>query len=71
MSIYSVVVVGKKMTTMENRNLRFDGYTSNVKDVAVFELMARKPNPELFSVIPKGDIKPKDIKEYLWPRLDI
>ncbi|WP_094756123.1 hypothetical protein [Acetobacter orientalis] len=71
MSANSVVVVGNKMTTMENRVLRFDGYKSNVRDVAVLELMARRPNPELFSVIPKEDIKPKDINEYLWPRLDI
>jgi hypothetical protein len=48
-----------KMTAMENPNLRADRYGNKVKDRAVFECTARHPRPELFSVIPKGDlIKP-------------
>lgn len=35
--------------------LRDDGYGNMVEDWAVFEMTAKRPKIELFSVIPKGD----------------
>lgn len=35
--------------------LRDDGYGNMVQDWAVFEMTAKRPKMELFSVIPKGD----------------
>lgn len=35
--------------------LRDDGYGNMVEDWAVFEMTAKRPKMELFSVIPKGD----------------
>lgn len=56
----SVIVSSPRMTTMENRTLRNDGYGNSIRDVAVFELSAKKPKAELYSLIPKGDTnKPK------------
>lgn len=65
MSEHSVVVINRYKTSMENRKLRFDGYISNVKDTAIFELTSRRPHAELFSVIPKNDTKPIDIQPTL------
>ena len=43
----------------QNPLAREDGYGNYVHDRAVFEMTARKPRAELYSVIPKGDqIKP-------------
>lgn len=43
----------------QNPNARNDGYGNQVNDRAVFEMTARKPRAELYSVMPKGDlIKP-------------
>lgn len=43
----------------QNPNARDDGYGNQVNDRAVFEMTARKPRAELYSVMPKGDnIKP-------------
>jgi hypothetical protein len=43
----------------QNPTARDDGYGNQVNDRAVFEMTARKPRAELYSVIPKGDsIKP-------------
>jgi hypothetical protein len=39
----------------QNPNARDDGYGNSVHDRAVFEMTAKKPKAELFSVIPKGD----------------
>ncbi|WOH52302.1 hypothetical protein [Bradyrhizobium sp. sBnM-33] len=44
---------------VQNPNTRDDGYGNQVSDRAVFEMTARKPRAELYSVMPKGDtIKP-------------
>jgi hypothetical protein len=43
----------------QNPNPRDDGYGNRVNDRAIFEMTARKPRAELYSVMPKGDkIKP-------------
>jgi hypothetical protein len=43
----------------QNPIARDDGYGNQVNDRAVFEMTARKPRAELYSVMPKGDtIKP-------------
>ena len=47
-------------TTLESTRPRNDSYGNAVRDRAVLECTARHPRPELFSVIPKGDVnKPK------------
>ena len=57
------LVLDTRMTTMENPNMRADRYGNRVRDRVVFECTARHPRPELFSVIPKGDlIKPEKKK---------
>jgi hypothetical protein len=59
----SLVLDTSKMTAMENPHLRADRYGNRVRDRAIFECSARHPRPELFSVIPKGDlIKPQKKK---------
>lgn len=42
---------------LESAMLRNDGYGNLVRDRAVFEMTAKRPRMELFSVIPKGDDK--------------
>ena len=43
----------------QNPNARNDGYGNQVNDRAVFEMTAKKPRAELYSVMPKGDkVKP-------------
>lgn len=54
----AVVKASPKMTTMQNPAERADGYGSQVRDLAVFELTQRKPRAELYSLIPKGDSLP-------------
>jgi hypothetical protein len=50
----------KMASCTQNPNPRDDGYGNKVHDRAVFEMTAKKPRAELFSVIPKGDTnKPK------------
>jgi hypothetical protein len=61
MGIASVVLKTGKMTAMENPNPRADRYGNWIKDRAVFECSARHPRPELFSIVPKGDLR-KPIK---------
>jgi hypothetical protein len=47
-------------TTLESLGKREDQYGNRVRDLAVLECSARHPRPELFSIIPKGDVnKPK------------
>jgi hypothetical protein len=47
-------------TTLQSLGRREDRYGNRVRDLAVLECSARHPRPELFSVIPKGDVnKPK------------
>jgi hypothetical protein len=60
MESVSVVLVNARMTAIENPTARADRYGNLVKDRAILECSTRHPRPELFSVIPKGDIiKPK------------
>jgi hypothetical protein len=60
MHLDSVVLDTSRMTAMEKPDLREDRYGNRVRDRAIFECTTRHPRPELFSVIPKGDvIKPK------------
>lgn len=40
---------------LKSITLRDDGYGNKVEDRAVFEMTAKRPKMELFSVIPKGD----------------
>lgn len=42
-------------TTIQNNTVRDDGYGNKVRDKAVLECTKRRPTPELFSVMPKGD----------------
>jgi hypothetical protein len=44
------------MTILQNRTGRADRYGNIVRDLAVLECTARHPRPELFSVMPKGDM---------------
>jgi hypothetical protein len=56
----SVPFLGSTMTAIRNPHARDDRYGNKVRDMAVFECTTRFPYPELFSVIPKGDvIRPK------------
>lgn len=49
------------MTALRSTFGRDDGYGNEVFDEAIFELTARKPKAELYSIIPKGDRnKPKN-----------
>lgn len=56
LSDQSEVLVKKGMSCIRSTMARSDGYGNNVFDQAVFEMTARKPRAELFSVIPKGDL---------------
>ncbi|UZE29322.1 hypothetical protein [Pseudomonas asplenii] len=56
----AIAVASAKMTAIKSTHLRQDGYGNEVMDEAIFELTARKPKAELYSIVPKGDrIKPK------------
>jgi hypothetical protein len=56
----AVVFDTPRMTALENPHSRMDRYGNLVKDRAILECTARYPRPELYSVIPKGDIvKPR------------
>jgi urease gamma subunit len=52
----SVVLDISRMTAIEKREPREDRYGNKVRDRAVFECTTHHPRPELFSVIPKGDL---------------
>lgn len=62
LSVGSIAVPHRKMTGIINYTHRTDVYGNRVQDLAVFELYAKRPKAELFSVIPKGDTKPNDIQ---------
>jgi hypothetical protein len=51
----SVPFIRGAMTSLLSCRERDDGYGKHVRDQAIFELSARKPRVELYSVIPKGD----------------
>ncbi|GLR45601.1 hypothetical protein GCM10007880_61190 [Mesorhizobium amorphae] len=53
----AVAMITHKMTCTRNPTSRADAYGNFVNDRAVYEMTARKPRAELFSVIPKGDHK--------------
>lgn len=59
LSADSLAHLDRFVSYIQNPNMRDDGYGNHVNDRAVFEMTARKPRAELYSVIPKGDkIKP-------------
>lgn len=61
LSIDAVAHLDTFVSYTQNPNARDDGYGNQVNDRAVFEMTARKPRAELYSVMPKGDnIKPGD-----------
>jgi hypothetical protein len=47
--------IDRMVSYIQNPTPRADGYGNTVLDRAVFEMTARKPRAELYSVIPKGD----------------
>ena len=62
LSASSVVDIGETWSRIDNLTPRADRYGNAVNDRGVFEMNARKPRAELFSVMPKGDnIKPPKI----------
>jgi hypothetical protein len=52
----AIVLEAIHMTAMENPLPRADRYGNFVIDRVIFECSTRHPRPELFSVIPRGDI---------------
>jgi hypothetical protein len=56
------------MTMLENPNLRADRYGNLVRDRIVLECSARHPKAELFTVVPKGDLKKPTTKRPLTER---
>jgi hypothetical protein len=57
----AVADIERFMSCIQNPTSRADGYGNAVHDRAIFEMTAKKPRAELFSVIPKGDSKkPKE-----------
>ena len=59
LSVEAVADIQKHMSSIQCATGRDDGYGNLVRDRAIFEMTARRPKAELFSVIPKGDaIKP-------------
>ncbi len=57
LSVAARVIMTRKMTCLQSVKARDDGYGNLVHDRSVFEMTARRPRAELFSVIPKGDIR--------------
>lgn len=56
----AMAVASPRMTAIKSTQPREDGYGNEVLDEAIFELTARKPRAELYSIVPKGDkLKPK------------
>lgn len=51
----AVAAIETHVSYVQNPITRDDGYGNLVYDRAVFEMTARKPRAELYSVIPKGD----------------
>jgi hypothetical protein len=64
MSEASEVIANEYMTAIKNPVARPDRLGNFVHDEAILECSRYRPNPDIFSVIPKGDkIKPKKEKE--------
>lgn len=57
LSADAAAIITHKMSCTRNMTGRADAYGNLVNDQAVYEMTARKPRAELFSVIPKGDHK--------------
>ena len=56
----SVVIANDYMTAIKNPEARVDRLGNLVLDEAILECSKYRPNPDIYSVIPKGDkIKPK------------
>lgn len=54
----SVPIDSHTMSAIQNQTLRTDSYGSQVLDTIIFRCAGRS-KPELYSVIPKGDVCPK------------
>jgi hypothetical protein len=60
MSEGSEVIANDYMTAMRNPIARSDRFGNLVHDEVILECSRYRPNPDIFSVVPKGDkIKPK------------
>jgi hypothetical protein len=60
MSVTSAAIATAYMTAIKNTVPRLDRLGNSVYDEAILECTRYRPNPELFSVMPKGDkIKPR------------
>jgi hypothetical protein len=59
MDVASICIEENKMSAIRNETERLDIYGSTVKDTVVFRCGGRT-TPELYSVIPKGDVTPND-----------
>lgn len=57
LSSVSVVNITHQWSRIDCPTARADRYGNMVFDRGVFEMTARKPRAELFSVIPKGDLR--------------
>jgi hypothetical protein len=56
----SEVIANNYMTAIKNQMARADRLGNLVHDEAILECSRYRPNPEIFSIVPKGDkIKPK------------
>jgi hypothetical protein len=56
----SIVIANDYMTAIKNPKARADRLGNLVHDEAILECSKYRPNPDIYSVIPKGDkIKPK------------
>lgn len=56
MSCESTVLDLEYMTAIQNPIARADRYGNMVNDKVILECSARHPRPELFSIMPKGDV---------------
>lgn len=57
LSVEALAHINTFVSYTQNPSAREDGFGNQVYDRAVFEMTARKPRAELFSVMPKGDLK--------------
>lgn len=56
LSVNSIVDVTADWSRIDNPIPRPDRYGNTINDRGVFEMTAKKPRAELFSVIPRGDV---------------
>jgi hypothetical protein len=63
LSDQSEIIANEYMTAIKNPGVRADRFGNLVHDEAILECTKYRPNPDIFSVIPKGDkIKPEKTK---------